>query len=414
MSLFSALTASVSGMAAQANKLSTVSDNISNSDTTGYKQASTEFQDLVTQNSTTNYNAAGVGTVIRYSIDEQGSQVSASSPTDLAIQGNGFFLVGDANGATFLTRAGNFVKDASGNLVNAAGFTLLGYSVASGNTSADGVSALMPINVLGDGLKAVASTTGTYTANFDSNAAVATGALPSANLASSSYTSKSSLVAYDNLGNPVTLDIYSTKTGANTWEQTIYDAADAASGGGFPYSAAALSTTTLNFSAADGSLTSPTSVTVAVPNGQTLAINLAGATQLASPFAVSAATTNGNSPSAVTGVQVAADGTVSEVYASGSTKAIADIPLATVVSVNNLTPLAGDVYQANLQSGSILVGDAGLGGFGSIKSSELESSTVDLATQLTDMIVAQRSYESNSKVFQTGSDLLSTLNNMLK
>lgn len=414
MSLFSALTASVSGMAAQANRLSTVSDNISNSDTTGYKQASTEFEDLVNQTSTTSYNASGVGTVVRYNIAEQGSTTSASSSTDLAIQGNGFFLVGDANGATFLTRAGNFVQDASGELVNAAGFTLLGYSVASGKTSADGVSALQPVNVLGDGLKAVASTAGTYTANFNSNATAVTGNLPSSNQPNATYTSKSSLVAYDNLGNAVTLDIYTTNTGPNTWEQTIYNAADAASGGGFPYSTAALSTATLNFSGTDGSLLSPANVTMTIPGGQPFTLTLSGATQLASSFAVSAATTNGIAPSAVTSVQISVDGTVSEVFANGATKAIAHIPLATVVSVNNLTPSAGNVYQANLQSGSILVGDAGLGGFGSIQSSKLESSTVDLATQLTDMIVAQRSYESNSKVFQTGSDLLSTLNNMLK
>ena len=153
---------------------------------------------------------------------------------------------------------------------------------------------------------------------------------------------------------------------------------------------------------------------MAVPNGQTLTIDLAGTTQLASAFAVSSNNTNGNAPSAVTGVTIGVDGTVSEVFASGSAKPIATIPLASVASVDNMTSLAGDVYQANINSGSILVGSAGTGGLGSINPPELESSTVDLATQLTDMIVAQRSYESNSKVFQTGSDLLSTLNNMLK
>ncbi len=414
MSLFSALTASVSGMSAQANKLSTVSDNISNSDTTGYKQASTEFQDLLNQTSASSYNAAGVGTIVRYGISEQGSLVSSSSPTDMAIQGNGFFLVADASGTTYLTRAGNFTPDASGNLVNAAGFKLLGYSVASGNTSADGVGPLQLVNIAGDGLKAVPSTTGVYTANLNSNASIVTGALPSANIASSSYTSKSSIVAYDNLGNAVNLDVYSTKTGPNTWEQTIYNAADAASGGGFPYTSAALSAQTLNFSAADGSLTSPKSASLTIPGGQTLSIDLSGMTQLAAPFSVSAANTNGNAPSAVKNVSIDADGTLSEMFVNGTEKPIFKIPLATVASVNNLVSLAGDVFQPNIQSGSIVVGDARNGGLGSIRSSQLESSTVDLSTQLTEMIVAQRSYEANSKVFQTGSELLSELNNMLK
>jgi flagellar hook protein FlgE len=414
MSLFSALTASVSGMAAQANSLSTISDNIANANTTGYKDASTQFQDMLNETSTSSYNAAGVSTFVSYNISGQGQLASASSPTDLGIQGNGFFLVTNAGGATYLTRAGAFTQSKTGTLVNAAGFTLLGYSSASGATAADGVSALQPINVTGDGLKAVPSTTGVYTANLNSNAPVVTGALPSANSASSTYTSESTLTAYDNLGNPVTLNIYSTKTGTNTWEQTIYNAADAASGGGFPYSAPALSTQTLNFSAADGSLTSPTTASVAIPGGQTLTVNLAGTTQLASTFAVSAATTNGNAPSAVSSVTIGSDGTVSEVFANGSTKAIATIPLATVASVDNMTSLPGDVYQANINSGSILVGNAGAAGLGSIQSSQLESSTVDLATQLTNMIVAQNSYNANAKAFQTGSDLLAALNNLLK
>lgn len=414
MSLFSALTASVSGMAAQANTLSTISDNIANANTTGYKDASTQFQDMLNETSTSSYNAAGVSTFVSYNISGQGQLASASSATDLGIQGNGFFLVTDGGGATYLTRAGAFTQSNTGTLVNAAGFTLLGYSAASGSTTADGVTALHPINVTGDGLKAVPSTTGVYAANLNSNATVVTGALPSANVAGSTYTSESTLTAYDNLGNPVTLNIFSTKTGTNTWEQTIYNAAGAASGGGFPYSTPALSTQTLNFSAPDGSLTSPTTVSVAIPNGQALTLNLAGTTQLASPFAVSSATTNGNAPSAVSSVTISSGGTVSEVFANGTTKAIATIPLATVASVDNMTSLAGDVYQANINSGSILVGDAGANGFGSIKSSQLELSTVDLATQLTNMIVTQNSYNANAKAFQTGSDLLSALNNLLK
>ncbi len=414
MSLFSALNASVSGMAAQANTLSTISDNIANANTTGYKDASTQFQDMLNETSTSSYNAAGVSTFVSYNISGQGQLAPASSSTDLGIQGNGFFLVTNGSGATYLTRAGAFTQSKTGTLVNAAGFTLLGYSTASGSTAADGVTALQPINVTGDGLKAVPSTTGVYAANLNSNAPVVTGALPSANVAGSTYTSESTLTAYDNLGNPVTLNIYSTKTGTNTWEQTIYNAAGAASGGGFPYSTAALSTQTLNFSAADGSLASPMTVSVAIPNGQTLTLNLAGTTQLASPFAVSSATTNGNAPSAVSSVTIGSDGTVSEVFANGTTKAIATIPLATVASVDNMTSLAGDVYQANINSGSILVGNAGAAGFGSIKSSQLEASTVDLATQLTNMIVTQNSYNANAKTFQIGSDLLAALNNMLK
>ncbi|HUZ91639.1 MAG TPA: flagellar hook-basal body complex protein, partial [Methylocella sp.] len=112
MGLFSAMTASVSGMAAQANNLATISENISNSSTTGYKQANTLFQDIVDSiGATADYNAGGVSTTIRYNVGEQGSLMSTTSPTDLAIQGNGFFLVENSAGATYLTRAGSFVQD---------------------------------------------------------------------------------------------------------------------------------------------------------------------------------------------------------------------------------------------------------------------------------------------------------------
>ncbi|WP_395665163.1 flagellar hook protein FlgE [Methylocella sp.] len=410
MSLFSALTASVSGMAAQANKLSTVSDNIANSDTTGYKQASTEFLNLIEQRGRSSYDASGVATFVRYNIAEQGNLKSSTSATDLAVQGSGFFLVSDANGAIFLTRAGNFTPSSGGDLVNAAGFTLMGYDAASGAT---GLGALTPVNVAAGSPQSTPSTTGALKTNLNSEATAVAGDLPSDNLATSTYTSKTSVVAYDNLGAAVKLDVYYTKTADNSWEASVYDAASAASGGGFPYSTAALATQTLNFSAADGSLTGATSLSLNVPGGQALTLDLAGSTQLASNFSASSKT-NGAAPSAVESVSVGTDGVLTAVYASGAQKDLYKIPLASAPSVDNLTPLAGDVFRQNAQSGDIFVGDPGHDGFGLIQSERLEGSTVDLATQLTNMIVAQRAYESNSKVFQTGSELMSQLNNMLK
>ncbi len=414
MSLFSALTSSVSGMAAQAFKLATISDNIANVNTTGYKQATTQFESLVQEFDTTSYNAAGVGTRIRYNISEQGDLTAAASTTDLAVQGNGFFLVEDAGGAVFLTRAGSFRQDDQGNLVNAAGFTLLGYSAATGTTSADGIGALTRVNVLTNNLSAAPSTQATFAANLDSRAAAATGNLPSTNTAPVEFTSKSSLVAYDNLGTAVTLDLYFTKTSTNTWELAIYNAADATIGTTFPYSQPALAVGPSSFSPADGTLTGPTTISVAVPNGGTMTVDLTTMTQVASSFAVSIATSDGSDPSALESLSVRADGTLSGVYANGKELPIYTIPLATVPSIDSLTVLPGNVFRAGTKSGDILVGDAGLGGLGTIQSAKLEASTVDLASQLTEMIVAQRSYEANTKVFQTGSELLGLLTTMLK
>jgi flagellar hook protein FlgE len=404
MGLFSAMNASVSGMAAQANLLSTVSENISNSNTTGYKQVETLFRDIVDAMAATgDYSAGGVSTLARYNVAEQGGLASTTSATDLAIQGNGFFLVNNANGATFLTRSGSFVEDGTGNLVNAAGYTLMGYSLASGAGGVtDSLAGLTPVNINGTALVATPSTAGTLTANLNSNAATLIGAPSTTN-----FTSKTSVVAYDNLGNPVTLDTYYSKMGTNTWEVDVYN--DAAPG-------APLTTQTLNFNPANGNLTaaSPQALSIAIPGGNTVSLNIASTTQLASTFAVATATMDGNAPSQVQSVNITSDGTLSYVYANGTNVAAYKIPLGNVVSPDNLTNITGNVFQINSNTGGLVIGAAGTGGLGTIQSSELENSTVDLATQLTDMIVAQRGYEANTKVFQTGSDLLAQLNNMLK
>lgn len=414
MSLFSALNASVSGMAAQAHKLATISDNVANVNTTGYKEATTQFESLINNVNTTSYNAAGVGTKIRYNISQQGDLTMGASSTDLAIQGDGFFLVNDAGGTTYLTRAGSFRPDSAGRLVNAAGFQLMGYDIAAGATPADGIGGLTPVDVSINELASTPTRHGTFAANLDSQAALVTGNLPSANVAPAAYTAKSSLVTYSNLGSAVTLDLYFSKTATNTWEMSIYNAADAAAATTFPYAQAALTTQALNFSAADGKLVDPTSLPLDIPGGQTMTLDTGAMTQLASSFVVATANADGNAPSALRGLNIRSDGVLAGVYANGQEVPIYKIPLATVSSVDSLTPLAGDVFRAGIDTGDVVVGTAELGGLGAIQSGRLESSTVDLATQLTDMIVAQRGYESNTKVFQTGSELLGYLTNMLK
>jgi flagellar hook protein FlgE len=416
MSLFSAMMASVSGMQAQANMLSTISDNISNSSTDGYKEATASFEDMLSQVSTTSYSAGGVGTVVGYGISSQGELASASSPTDLAISGNGFFVVQNSSGDTYLTRAGDFSPNVSGQLVNSEGYTLMGYPVTSASTSSPGsVSQLTPISISTAGRTPTATTSGTFDANLPSSDAIDTGTLPAANSAASTYSEKSSFTSYDDLGNPVTLDVYFTKTGANTWEADVYNAADAASGGGFPYSSAALSTQTLNFSGTTGALTSGSPLTFTVPGGAAVNVDVTGMTQVAGTgLSTTENSMNGNAPASYSSISIGTDGTVSEIYSDGTTQAIARIPLGTVASVDSLTPHAGQTYSANPSSGDIVIGTAGENGFGTVNSNELESSTVDLATELTNMVVAQNSYSANSKAFQTGSDMVTTLINMLK
>lgn len=429
MSLFGTLNTAVSGMSAQANMLGTIGDNIANSGTTGYKQASIDFETQLGTQSTSSYTAGGVQSKVRYGIGDQGTLTSTTSSTDLAVQGDGFFVVQDADGNTAMTRAGSFVPNAAGNLVNTAGYELMGYNLTDGSSAtANGVGGLQVINLSKQSLSASPSTTGTINFNLQSNATTVTGDTPASNASDATYTSKTSVAAYDDLGNQVTLDVYLTKTDDNTWEATTYNQADAASGGGFPYASAPLSSQQLVYDGTTGKLTSvatissgsvgtpstsPLDLSVPIPNGKTLSIDVSQSTQLAADFNVATATIGGSAPSKLDHITIGADGTVTSVYANGVQTPSYRIPLADVPSPDNMTSLPGNVYEPSLTSGDMTVGAAGSGSLGSIKSDSLENSTVDLATQLTLMITAQQSYEANSKVITTTSDLLTAVNQLI-
>ncbi len=418
MSLYGIMRTSTSGMSAQAGRLATVADNIANVNTNGYKRASTEFSSLLIESSpsASDYTSGSVLTRVRHAIDEQGSLQNTTSVTDLAISGDGFFVVADAVGTPYLTRAGSFVKNEDGDLINAGGFLLLGYPLTNGQPAivVNGFSGLQPVSFSDLALTASASTTGRFIANLPSNAAVTPAAsLPSTNSPTAQYAGKSSLVSYDNLGNEVILDMYYSKTAANDWEVAVYDQADATLGG-FPYSSPAITTSALNFDGTTGALTpaSAQSLSIAVPNGATLTLDISDFSQLATDYTVLGAAVDGNPPSGVDLLEVAKDGTFYATYENGTRVAVFRIPLATVVSPDNLSPLTGNVFSANNELGDVQVGFAETASFGSVLSNTVEQSTVDLATELTTMIDSQRGYSANSKVFQTGAELMDVLINL--
>jgi flagellar hook protein FlgE len=306
----------------------------------------------------------------------------------------------------------------------------MGYPYTSGSPAVvvNGFDGLVPINTknLG-GLVARPSDTGSFQGNLDSNADVAPiggDTLPSANDATSTTadTKKMSVVGYDNLGNTVVYDLYFTKTSAGdpttapptdaTWEVAMYRHADAAPGSTpFPYSTDAVAVETLSFNE-HGKQTSAGAVEIDDPTtGNVIAMDFSKMGQVASEFSGDGKL-NGQAPSAVTDIKIDKDGTVYAIYKSGNPKPIFRIPLATVASPDMLTPLNGNVYAANGDSGVTVTGFPQTNGLGVINSGSLESSNVDLADQLTTMVEAQRSYTANSKVFQTGSDILDVLVNL--
>ena len=429
MSLFNTMRTATSGMQAQSNALSTIGDNIANSSTTGYKDATAQFETALGINATSEYESGGVQTNVRYGIAAQGTLTGTTSTTDLAINGSGFFLVSKGGSGQYLTRAGSFVPDSSGNLINAAGYELMGYQQTANETS----STLSAVNVASNFLPAAASTQGTLGVNLPSTSTAVTGDLPSSNQPDAAYSQKTSLTVYDSLGTATVLDVYLTKTGTNTWEAAAYKQSDASSNGGFPYASSAVGVSDLTFNSsgaltstvtpgkdANGNFTQTANATDTSPadslgvlvGGNSVPIDLSSTTQVAANFAVNTATADGQSASTLKSVSIGQDGTVTSVYASGAQIPTYKIPLVNVASPDNLTPLSGNVYQVSAGSGNIISGTANSGSLGSINSGELESSTVDLATELTNMIQAQRGYEANSKVLQAGSDLLGVLNRL--
>lgn len=411
---FGLFNTSVMGMSAQSDALANISENIANSNTVGYKDATTHFLTVLSGFQGGDQFGGGVTTRSRYDVTAQGALTHTSSATDIAIRGAGFFVVSDGSGATFLTRAGSFAPDSTGRLVNAAGYYLMGFPTGGAPTasSTNAVSSMSVIQIRTDRLYANPTTSGLLSANLPAAGAIIPAAdLPSTNAAGASYNAKTSLTVYDNLGGSVVLDVYYAKTAVNTWEMTVYDSS-AATAGGFPYASAAIATQTLTFDPANGDILAGTPLTFTTPGGGPVSIDMSNTTQLGAPFVVNSATVDGNSAGAIRQVQISADGTLGYLLDNGQTVPAYSIGLANVASPTNLSNFTGNVYAANGDSGPIFIGAAGVGGFGQIASATLETSTVDLASELASMIVAQRAYTANTQSFQVASEILQVLNNL--
>ncbi|MGV8938431.1 MAG: flagellar hook protein FlgE [Allorhizobium sp.] len=403
MSLYGTMRTGVSGMNAQANLLGTVGENIANSSTVGYKKAGVQFSSMILPTTSGAYNSGGVDTTVRYSISSQGTFSYTSSETDLAISGNGFFVVAGADGTDYLTRAGSFVTMDDGTLQNAAGYTLMGYeydSSADPTIVINGFNGLTPVNLASAAISATASTVGSLQTNMPANEAVG-------------YAKTTSLVAIDSQGNSRLIDFTYTKTADNEW--TVEGSYD---NNGTPVSV--LAPTAMTFDT-DGTLLTPATAsltTTAIPatslNGAVLpalTLDITGTTQLAADFSV-VGNIDGSAASTVVGYEIDSEGIVSVSYSNGDLVPRYRVALANVQSPDNLRPVAGNLYVQSNDSGVVVMGYAGSSGFGDILSGALEDSNVDVAEELTGMIQAQRNYTANSKVFQTGSELMDVLVNL--
>ncbi|MCZ8180012.1 MAG: flagellar hook protein FlgE [Rhizobium sp.] len=408
MSLYGTMRTGVSGMNAQSNRLSTVADNIANSSTVGYKKASVQFSSMILPTSNGAYNSGGVETDVRYSISSQGTFSYTTSETDLAINGDGFFIVKGDDGTPYLTRAGSFVLQDDGTLKNTAGYTLQGYeydSNADPTIVVNGFDGLEPVDLSGSGISAVRSMTGTLNVNLPNAAQPGVAA----------DIKTTSLKVYDSQGTSRLITFTYEKLTDNQWQVSAVEA-----DGGTQVVAPVV----LDFDA-DGNLVNPNPPELTIdpytvagaevgdPAGPTgITLNIGNTTQLASSFSVEEGEVDGNAASKVKGYEIDDKGVVSIAYENGDLVPKFRVALASVQSPDNLNPVAGNMYTQSNDSGVVILGYAGSSGFGTILSGALEDSNVDVAEELTAMIESQRNYTANSKVFQTGSELMEVLVNL--
>ena len=429
MTISSSLNAGVASLKANANRLATISDNIANSSTYGYKRVETDFHSMVTSGQGGSYSAGGVRTTSQRLIDQRGSLVTTNNSTDLAVRGRGMLPVrpssqiGTDSNEMLLTTTGSFRTNAEGYLVTESGLVLLGWPAnADGsipNVSRDTPAALQPVQLSVNQLSGSPTTAMNLRMNLPATATDA---------GAPSDTQPLSVEYFDNLGKPENVDIELIPTvpaagSSNEWTMILRDSA---SGG------AVIGEYTLTFTdsrTAGGTLASVTTVSGGTydPTTGSFVVNVAGGpmevnigligdsdgiTQLSDTFAPVSITRDGSAVGTMSSVQVDENGYVYALYDTGVTRRMYQIPLADVPNPNGLTALDSQTYAPSRDSGTYFLWDAGEGPTGELISFAREESTTDVATELTSMIQTQRAYSSSAKVIQTVDEMLQETTNI--
>jgi flagellar hook protein FlgE len=418
---FSSFYAGLSGMQAYASQLNVIGNNLANVNTIGFKTARMTFQDLLYQTAIgSGQNPAqiglGVQTAAVDSLFSQGSLQGTGVVTDLAIQGNGFFVLQDSQGARAFSRAGNFSLDKNGDLATSSGALVQGYTTRDANGNIVTSGAIGCINIP-PGLTAPPRETTAFTATTNLNvSARVDDPLTAANEAE---TFSTTLQVFDSLGarHDLTLSFTPVDTNADgrldQWAYQVTVAGGDVAGGtaGTPF---VLSSGNLTFDA-KGKLQVPSGdlaiTTPAWTNGgaaQTLTWRLfdpaSGESKITGYDGASATSTvnqDGYSAGTLRTLVINNDGQVDGVFTNGSTLHLARVALATFNNPNGLLKAGFNGFLEATASGSATIGAANTGGRGAIAASSLELSNVDITQELTDMITAERGYQANSRIITT-------------
>ncbi len=431
MSISSSLNAGVAGLNANATKLATISDNIANSSTFGYKRASTDFHSMVISSQGATYSAGGVRTTTQRLIDERGSLVSTSHPTDLAVRGGGYIPVALAsevendNGAPqmFLSTTGSFRTDADGYLTSPSGMVLMGWPALT-----DGSIPTYPRDTQ-DALEPVKLNVNQFTGEPTTAIDVAVN-LPATQTEAGSNgdIQQLSIEYYDNLGTSENLKLefapdVPANGSSNAWTLVLRDTAlndaivgeyqlefdDSRTSGG----------TLLSVNTVSGGNYDPaTGAMIVNVDGGPIELNIGrvgsseGLTQLSDSFAPVSISKDGTPVGNMTSVEVDANGFVHAFFDTGITRQIYQIPIVDVPNPNGMVSMDNQTYLPAPGSGSFFLWNAGDGPTGDIVAFAREESTTDVAAELTAMIQTQRAYTSNAKVIQTVDEMLQETTNI--
>jgi flagellar hook protein FlgE len=388
----------LSGLEADSTALNTIGNNLANLNTTAYKGQTTSFEDLfyqqIGQSGSGDAIQVGAGTKVSGTSTDfsEGTLLpdATTNPTDVALDGNGFFIV-QQNGVQSLTRAGNFTVSQTGDLTTQDGQAVLGYPAVNGVVNQN--SALQPITIpVGATEGAQATQNISATVNLNSGATVGT-----------AFTTP--VTVFDSLGQSHNATITYNKTATNTWSYSI--ALPAGDSTGTPVN----NTGTLTFDS-NGNLTSPTGSIAGISfpgmadgaSDLTFNWNLTGGatvSQLASASTNGAQTQDGFSSGTFSTISVDSSGVIQAQFSNGNETTIGQIAVASVANVQGLVATGGNNFQTTAASGQLTAGVAGAGGRGTVDDNTLEQSNVNISTEFSNLIVAQRAFEANSKTVTT-------------
>ncbi len=416
MSINRSLYIGLSGMNANTLALNVVSDNIANMNTVGYKAGRSVFQEMLGQSvmgsAGSSMSGGGVGFAKIDKLFQQGSLLGTGGELDLAIGGEGFFaLQGEVDGVdgNFFSRNGQFSRDAEGYVTSVGGLKLLGYTA---NAAGEISSALGPLQIDDSPIAPTATTSLALEMNLNADAPITAAGFDPADPGGTSDI-QANVTVYEAQGKAIDVHVYWTKTADNTWSyNAMVDGASV--DGGTPGELQTIgSMDGLQFDENGTLLTDPASMSPlsftspGATTPQSIAMDITGTTQYAEKdSSVDKVKQNGSQSGTFQSLEIDTDGQIVGMFSNGEEKVLGRVALARFKSTAGLEVHGNGLYGQTLDSGNVIMGAANSNGRGQIVAGALEQSNVDLATEFTNMIIAQRGYQANSRSIQTADQVI--------